>query len=84
LKDILTRLPTQRASHVGDFLPPRWQAGTPPGMGNCPRSIIPIHMMPLKIIEVQSGRYLEKMALCGLKIVMGEACWARQRYAVEF
>jgi hypothetical protein len=31
LKDILTRLPTQRASQVGELLPHRWQAGTPAG-----------------------------------------------------
>ena len=31
LKDILTRLPTQRASQVGELLPRRWQAGTPAG-----------------------------------------------------
>lgn len=26
LKDVLTRLPTQRASQIGELLPHRWQA----------------------------------------------------------
>ncbi|WP_198674562.1 transposase domain-containing protein, partial [Rhodoferax ferrireducens] len=28
MKDVLTRLPTQRASQVGDLLPHRWQPQT--------------------------------------------------------
>ena len=30
LKDVLTRLPTQRASQIGELLPHRWQAPAPP------------------------------------------------------
>ena len=29
LKDVLTRLPTQRASQIGELLPQRWQASQP-------------------------------------------------------
>lgn len=28
LKDVLTRLPTQRASEIGELLPHRWQPST--------------------------------------------------------
>ncbi len=28
LKDVLTRLPTHKASRIDEFLPPRWQPGT--------------------------------------------------------
>ena len=28
-KDVLTRLPTHRASHIGELLPHRWKASLP-------------------------------------------------------